>query len=222
MKNLRMQNHCCLSLIVLMFILNSCIGVSADIQMRKDGSGKIILEYRLSRMAENIGRLDGNERWQIIPIGRADWERTAARIAGIKLASFSSREEAKDIVNKVTLEFKNTEALLKFLDPFGRRVSLDRVNGSNKLHITLNGPLSPETNADLLELMKQVSAGYSFRVGFTAGGNSTMTITDGAGRAITPPQGAEVISQGKKVSLAIDTGEILTRTDGLGMDIIWE
>ena len=222
MKNLRIQNHYYLSLIVLLFILNSCIGVSADIQMRKDGSGKIIMEYRFSRMAETIGRLDGNERWQIIPTGRADWERTVARIADMKLASFSSREDAKDIVNKVTLEFKNTEALLKFLDPFGRRVSLDRANGSNKLHITLNGPVPPETNADLLQLMKQVSAGYSFRISFAAGGNSTMTITDGAGRAITPPQGAEVISPGKKVSLAIDTGEILARTDGLGVSISWE
>ena len=207
---------------VFLLILNSCIGVSADIQMSKDGSGKIILEYRFSRRAEAIGRLDGNEGWPIIPVGRADWERSIARITNMRLVSFSGGEDAKDIVNKVTLEFKNTEALLKFLDPFGKRVSLDRANGSNKLHITLSEPVSPETNAYLLDLTRQLSAGYKFRISFAAEGNSAMTITDGAGMAVTPPAAAEIISQGKKVSLSIDTREILTGADGLGMDISWK
>ena len=106
-----------LFIILILITLNSCIGISADIIMRKDGSGKIALEYRFSRMAEVLGRLDGNENWQIIPAGRPDMERTVARIPGMKLASFSSTEGEKEIVNKAELEFKDTEALLAFLDP---------------------------------------------------------------------------------------------------------
>jgi hypothetical protein len=205
-----------------LFILNSCIGIQADIQMRRDGSGRITLEYRFSRMAESIGRLDGNESHPVIPAGRTDWERTAARITGMTLVSFSSREKAQDIVNKVTLEFKNTDALLKFLDPFGKRSSLSRENGLNKLHITLNEPLPPEVNPDLIDLMKQACAGYKFRISFSARGKSAMAFTDGAGTAVNSPAQAEVVSSGKKVSLSIGMPEILSIADGLGVSIEWK
>ena len=202
-------------------ILNSCLGISTDIQMRKDGSGKITLEYRFSRMAEAIGRLDGNERWNIIPVGRADWERTITRIPDIKLVSFSSSEKAQDIVNKATLEFKNTDALLKFLDPTGKRAFLSRENGINKLHLTLNEGASSQLNHDLLELARQVSDGYSFSISVSAG-NPAISFTDGEGREITPPPAAKISSSGKKASVSIGTWEILSGTAGLGLDIVWK
>jgi hypothetical protein len=206
---------------VFLLVLNSCIGISADIQMNRDGSGRITLEYRFPRMAETIGRLDGNEKWQIIPAGRADFERTLARIPDMRLVSFSSREQDKDIVNNVTLEFKNTEALLAFLDPAGKRASLSRTGNSSRLNIILNESVSPEINTDLLNLMKQVSAGYKVSISFSADGNSTMALTDGAGNAITPPAEAQLIPSGKKVSLEIGTPQILTHSDGLGAIFTW-
>ncbi|MDR0487735.1 MAG: hypothetical protein LBG91_05765 [Treponema sp.] len=219
----------CLTIFIL--TLDSCIGVSADIQMRGDGSGKIVLEYRFSRMAEALGRLDGNERWQIIPAGRADLERTLARIPDMKLASFSTGEEAapvgndKDIVNKATLEFKNTEALLKFLDPAGRRAVLSRSNGSNSLSVIITEPAtspeSPEMDADLLELMRKVSAGYRFRLSFSAEGNSVLALTGAAGETIATPPDAKIISSGKKVSFETGTGELLGSKQGLGLRFTW-
>jgi len=208
-------------LFVFLFTLNSCIGISADIQMRRDGSGKIALEYRFSQMAETVGKQDGNERWQIIPVGRADWERTVARVDGIKLASFSSRSDKNDIVNRVALEFNNTDALLKFLDPAGKRAYLKSENGANSLYLILNEPASSQ-DAELLALMKQVSAGYKVNIRFSAQGNSALAITDGSGNALANVHNAQAVSQGKKVSLAIDTGELLSREDGLGVIISWK
>jgi hypothetical protein len=197
------------------------MGISADIQIRRDGSGRMILEYRFSRMAETIGRLDGNERWQIIPTGRADMERTVARIPGMRLVSFSSNEDTKDIVNKVTLDFDNAQALLKFLDPSGKRAKLENENGLNRLQFILNEPVSSQINPDLLALMKQMSAGYKTAVSFSADKNAQMTITDGEGNAIAPPAGSQVVPSGRKVSLSIDTGEILSFKQGLGLIIVW-
>jgi hypothetical protein len=206
-------------LIVLTF--SSCIGISADIQLRRDGSGRLTLEYRFSRMAENIGKLDGNERWNIIPAGKADMERTIARIPDMKLASFSSKEDSKDIVNKVTLDFKNTGALLTFLDPSGRRAVLTQEDGKNKLSLILNEPIPSEINGDLMELIKQTAGGYRAGVSFSADKASTLTITDGKGNEIAAPKGAEVVSSGKKVSLSMDTADILELADGLGVLIYW-
>jgi len=206
---------------VFIFMLNSCLGISADIQMRRDGSARVTLEYKFSRMAETVGRLDGNEQWHIIPVGRADWERTTARIDDMRLVSFSSREDAKDFVNRVTLEFTNAQALLKFLDSSGRRASLNRDNNLNRLNIILNEPVTSEINGDLMDLMKQISAGYRFNITFSAQGNSTMTITDGAGKTTALPAGAQAATSGRTVSFAIDTAEILNKPEGLGLSFSW-
>jgi hypothetical protein len=208
--------------IPVLLALSSCLGLSADFQVRRNGSVKLTMEYRFPRTAENIGKLDGNERWQIIPAGRADWERTAARIDGMKLSSFSSGNDSKDIVNKATLEFSNTPSFLKFLNPSagGRRASFNSVNGSNTLNIIFTEP-SDEINADLLELMKQVSYGYKLKISFNAEKDSALTFTDGLGKAISPPENAEAVLKGKKVSFSIDTAELLQRKEGFGVEIKW-
>jgi len=209
--------------IPVLLAFSSCLGLSADFQIRGNGSVKLAMEYRFPRAAENIGRLDGSERWQIIPAGRADWERTIARIDGMKLSSFSSHNDSKDIVNNVTLEFKNTDALIKFLNPSngGKRACLNRGNGSNTLNIIFTEPVSGEINADLLALMRQVSNGYKLKISFSAQNNSAVTFTDGAGNAISPPENAEVILQGKKTSFSVDTTELLNLKDGLGVEFKW-
>jgi len=207
---------------VILLACSSCLGLSADFQMRKNGSVKLVMEYRFPRAAENIGKLDGNERWQIIPAGRADWERTIARVDGMKLSSFSSRNDSKDIVNNVTLEFSNTDALLKFLNPAsgGKRASLNSGNGLNTFNIIFTEP-SGEINADLLALMRQVSSGYKLKISFNTQKDSTMTFTNGMGEAISPPENAEVVLKGKKVSFSIDTAELLSRKEGLGVEFKW-
>jgi len=202
--------------------LSSCLGLSADFQIHKNGSVKLAIEYRFPKTMENIGKLDGNERWQIIPAGRADWERTAARIDGMKLSSFSSRNDSKDIINKVTIDFTNTEALLKFLNPAsgGKRALINSNGGSTVLKIIFTEP-AKDINPDLLELMKQVSYGYKLKISFNAPNDSNITFTDGEGTLISPPETAEAVSKGKKVSFSIDTAELLSQKEGLGVELKW-
>jgi len=206
-----------LFLLPLLFIFNSCIGLSMDIQMRASGSGRINAEYRISNMAETIGRLDGSENWPIIPTGRADFERSVARIDGMKLVSFSSKEEPREVVYNVTLEFENTEALIKFLDPSGARTSFN----PGRLDITIKEKEQPEIDAGLLELARQMFTGYKFAVSFSADGNSSMTLTDGAGREIASLPDAQIIKSGRKVSLSIGMAELLSLTGGLGVGLRW-
>jgi hypothetical protein len=192
-------------LFILIMSLSSCIGITADITMRRDGSGKIALEYRYSAVAEAIGRLDGNERWMIIPVGRPDFERTVRRIPGLRLVSYSSREEPekKDVVVKAELEFANSQALLAFLDPSLKRASIK----DNVLSITLMDG-QEKIDGDLMSLIKQVSAGYELNISFSSDGNSTMSLTGLGGRAVQPA-GARTVSSGRKVSLIMDTADVI-------------
>jgi len=147
-------------------LMNSCLGVSAEISIRADGSGTIALEYRVSQMLESLGRLDGNEKWPAIPVGKADFERSLARIPGLRLSSFSSKDVphlsgGRDLLTKVTLEFKNTAALLAFLDSTGSRASLVQETRNaqtvNVLRLVLLDPPDANVNTDLLSLLREVS-----------------------------------------------------------------
>ena len=204
-----------------LFLLNSCVGLSMEIQMRRDGSGRLVLEYRVSRMAESLGRLDGNENWPIIPAGRADFERTVARIPGMRLVSFSSSEGSQDVVTNVTLEYENTEALLKFLDPSGTRATLITENQSNRLDIILNEAVSSNYDEDLLKLARQVSAGYGLSISFSAEGNSALSFTDGEGTAAQAPAAAQTVLSGRKTSLSIGIIDLLEIREGLGVSFSW-
>ena len=212
---------CCASLA----LITSCLGVSADMVMRANGSGKITLEYRVSQMLESIGRMDGNERWPAIPVGRTDFERSLARIPGLRLTSFSSKKAANtlgdirfgsgDLVTKVTLEFKEPAALLAFWDSTGSRASLVQEGGKNTLRLVLLDPSTDTLDADLLSLLKEVSAGYEISLSFTAPKNASLSII--------PPSvtAARFVPQGKKVSFVIGMGELVGMKDGLAIEIRW-
>jgi hypothetical protein len=204
-------------LVLLVLVLNSCIGVSADISIREDGSGKIVLEYRVSPMLEALGRLDGNERWQTIPAGRADFERTLARLPDLRLVSFSSKNESGgDVVNRAELEFKNIESLPAFLDGRGNRAAFIRENGKNRLSLTLlDATRSAAADAELLGLVREVCRGYELRLSLSAPKTASLVMTPNDIPA------AKIVSPGKKVSLSIETGELLSLPGGLGVELIW-
>jgi hypothetical protein len=204
--------------VLLVLVLNSCIGVSADISIREDGSGKIVLEYRVSPMLEALGKLDGNERWQTIPAGRADFERTLARLPDLRLVSFSSKNESGgDVVNRAELEFKNIESLPAFLDGRGNRAAFIRENGKNRLSLTLLDAARDGAAADpdLLSLLREVSRGYELRLSLNAPKTASLAMTPNDIPA------ARLVSPGKKVSLSIETGELLSLPGGMGVELVW-
>jgi len=210
-------------------LMTSCLGASMDIVMRADGSGSITLEYCVSQMLESIGRVDGFEHWPAIPVGKADFEHSIARIPGLRLSSFSVKEYPrryskppsswgprlgdKDLVTKVKLDFKDTAALLAFLDSAGSRASLVQESGKSTLRLVLLDPINDAIDADLLSLLEEVSAGYEISVSFTA--------PKGAALSVIPPSVSDARTVGKKVSFAIGTGELLSLRDGLTLEILW-
>jgi hypothetical protein len=215
----------CLLFAPLVLMSNSCLGASADIVMRADGSGSITLEYRVSQMLESMGRLDGNERWPAIPVGRADFERSVARIPGLRLTSFSVKEYPrryskppnsnplgdKDLITSVKLDFKDTAALLAFLDSAGSRATLV----STTMRLVLLDPATDTLDVDLLSLLEEVSAGYEISISFTAPKGAYLSCFPSSVTA------ARIVPQGKKVSFAIGTGELVSLKDGLTIEIRW-
>jgi hypothetical protein len=217
--------------IVSLVLMNSCLGVSADINIRADGSGSITLEYRVSQMLESLGRLDGNEHWPSIPVGKTDFERSLARIPGLRLRSFSSKEVrsansvlgGKDLLTKVSLEFTDTAALLAFWDSEaagsstggGTGSSLIQRDGKNVLRLVLLDTSFDSIDKDLLSLLKEISLGYEISLNLNAPQNAALSLNPSSVTA------ARVVSQGKKVSFAIGMRDLLDLNNGLVVEISW-
>jgi len=201
-------------------VLNSCLGVSTDITIKADGSGKIALMYRVSQALESLGRLDGNEGKPAVPVGKTDFERTTARIPGLKLSGYSSKNirggsGTGDLVTNAALDFKDTGALLAFLDSTGSRASLVRDGEGSLLRLTLLEPAETVTNPDLLSLLKENSEGYNFSISFSLPGNAGITMIPSSIPA------AKLETKGKKASFSIGMGELLSLKEGLVLEIRW-
>jgi len=207
-------------LLPLLLLLSSCFGLNADITLNQNGSGIIVLEYRISKSLDSLGKLDGNERWSTIPVGRADFERTLDRLPEMKLLSFSSREDAKDLIVNAKLEFASIQGLLAFMDASGRRMSFSGDAGSGRLSLTLNEGMK-NGNANLAKLIASVSDGYSVRMSVTFPGQGNLALSDSQGKALAALSGSEIHSTGKTVSFSIPLDQVLLSSDGINAVFSW-
>jgi hypothetical protein len=206
-------------LVPVTLLLNSCIGIKADITLAKNGSGSIKLEYRVSRLVQSLGALDGNEKWHTIPVGRADFDRTLTRLPGLRLTSFSETQTGSDSINKAEIEFDNIESLLPFLDAGGKaRFSSDQ--GKNRLSLNLSEGYA-ERDPDLATLIQEASEGYTVEISFSSSSSSELVLINSDGKLVQKPAGAQTVDSGKKVLLAIGTADLLALKEGLRIQFSW-
>jgi len=208
-------------ILAVVLLFGSCIGISFDIQMNRDGSGRVTIEYRISNMLNALGRLDGNESKPTIPYARQDLERTLARIPGTRLVSYTTRETSTDTIISAVVDFSNPDALASFLNSNSDNVSVTYNGQAGSLGLIVHNEQTDDSTADTMALMSQFFDGYNFSAGFSAPGNSTMTVTDGQGNTIPAPSNAVSIMSGRKVSLSMGIFDLLNITGGLGLKFNW-
>jgi hypothetical protein len=197
----------------IVMLLSSCIGVNADMVLRANGSGSITLEYRVSQFLESLGKLDGNENWPLIPVGRADFERSVQRIDGLKLVSFASKKQEPDVVYTVKLAFSTLDALVRFLDATSNHAVLTREAGKTRLSLTLSR--GKDIDPELLSLFTSVSQPYSIALSLSTPNNAALSVSgDIAGVSIVP--------NGRKVSFSAPLPALLKQGTSATVDIQWQ
>ncbi|MDR0496085.1 MAG: hypothetical protein LBH42_00565 [Treponema sp.] len=202
------------------FSLCSCLGVNVDIVINQNGSGTVALEYSIARTLDFIGRLDGNERWNTIPVGRADFERTIDRLPEMKLLSFSSKEDDKNLIITAKLGFDSLLGLLAFFDSGGRRSTFSGDDGLRRITLTLNEG-TEQNNPDLNKLLEAISESYSVRMAMSFPSEGSLVITDKYGKSIERISGSEIQARGKKVIFSIPSYEVLSSANGINVEFSW-
>ena len=201
-----------------LFLLSSCLGISAEIRLNNNGSGTIDLQYQVSKSLDSLGRLDGNERWHTIPLGRADFERTLERLPDLKLLSFSSTEDERNINFSVRMEFSSIQGLMAFLDAGGNRSRFTGDHRSGSIFLTLSegrGEISPNLDS----LLSGISQGYNVRLGMRFPGEGTLNISDLEGAPVD--SGFDIVRQGRRVSASIPLYDILSAEKGINLEFSW-
>jgi hypothetical protein len=151
----------------------SCVGVRSDIVLNADGTGRMSLEYRVSRQFEAVGALDGNAGRPAVPVGRADFERSIARLEGLELVSFSSREEGRDLVSRAVISFSRLEDVLPLLDYQG--AALYREGENRVLRLNL-GAGREDTDPRLAALLEEACRGYEIALSLSAPGGAALRV----------------------------------------------
>ena len=189
-----------------------------DISLNQNGSGTVALEYQISKSLDSLGKLDGNERWNTIPVGRADFERTMDRLPDMRLLSFSSKDDGKNLVISARMEFSNLSGLFAFLDAGGRRSSFSGDANSGRIALTLAQGTETQ-NQSLDALIASISEGYEVRMSMSFPGEGNLFVSDGMGMPVKPDIGFQ--RRGKKVSCGFPLYEILSSRDGIIVEFQW-
>lgn len=200
--------------------LNSCIGLRSDISFRRDGSGTISLEYRISRELASLGELEANAPWPAVPVGREDFERTVARVPGLNLESYRSGDEEAGRIIRVKLGFASPGALAAFLDASGVKARFVHEGGENRLSLTLGATLGTEAPADpaLADLAVTAFQGYDCRWSFSLPKAGRFSLTGASGRELGLPAGW-TLQDGKAAVFSAPMGELLGR--GVVLELVW-
>jgi len=205
---------CCAALFPLFFL--SCVGVVSHITLNQNGSGTLQLEYRIARELESMGKLDGNEKWLPIPAGRADLERTASRVPGLSLVSYSSREAGADTIHSAEFSFASLEALSAFFDSQSRQFLAD----SGGKQITLAFPEQTDINPDFRELLTGALEGYDFSFSLTVPGQASVIWLDKDGKSIQNIVGS-CLTRNNTVEYTVPMGQLVFLDASQTMEIRW-
>jgi len=191
-----------------------------DIALDQKGSGNVTLEYKISKALDALGRLDGNERWNTIPVGKADFERTIDRLPGMKLTSFSSKEDKNDLVINAKMEFDSLNSLMFFLDANGLRSSFSGDARSGRIIMTLNETRA-KNNAALEELVAKISESYSVKISMSFPNSGNVKITNSMGLSLEDMPGSDINPSGKKVSCSLPLYSVLSAAEGINVEFQW-
>lgn len=90
----------------------SCVGIDSKMTIKDDGSGTLLLSYRVSQLVADLGTTSSEKGIVPLPLAKADFERSLQSTQGkVRLTKFERTENEKDISINVELSFDSLDAI---------------------------------------------------------------------------------------------------------------
>ena len=197
-----------------LFLL-SCIGTSSQIKINNDGSGTITQIYRISHELQNMGKTDETAEMYPLPTGKEDLERTVERIPGLRLVSYTSRQDEKDLIINAGFAFDTPEALALLMENQQFKIDL-----SGK-KITIHFPAGEDSEAaSFKEIFLAAFTGYNFAISLTVPGMAKASWFDGSGKSVQQYPGTFSV-RNSTVDFTVSMGELVYLDNPLNLEINW-
>jgi hypothetical protein len=143
-------------------LLCSCVGIDSRITIRENGSGTLVLLYRISQLVVDLGRPQGEKGPVPLPVSREDFEKSLQDAKGeVRLTSYRRSEDEKDITIRAELAFNSVEALSKVGAFADADLSLASAGGKRTFaQVVSRAPGEPVTE-DSLRMIDALFDGYA-------------------------------------------------------------
>lgn len=133
-------------IMIITVALSSCLSIENQLSLQNDGSGNLIITYRISRALADLGNFEETSRNLPLPVKKEDFERVIKNQDGIRLDSYTFNETDKTITVIANISFKKVELLSVLDDSSPEEISF-KIDGENHL-FTRDLPYSAEPISD--------------------------------------------------------------------------
>ncbi|HEY9054088.1 MAG TPA: hypothetical protein VIO60_04645 [Rectinemataceae bacterium] len=145
--------------------LSSCMGMETEVKVSANGSGRVNATYRLSKELVSFGELEANKDMIPVPLSEADVLKSLHGLQGLKLVSWSQKDEAADRVIRTAIDFSSLDSLAVYLDPRGNLAKVSEQSGEHRISFSL-GETIPPLDPEMRSLAKDAFSPYSFVFAF--------------------------------------------------------
>ena len=193
--------------------LSACIDVATRVELNEDHSGRFAVSYTIDTELWELGVFDNESGVRAVPVSRADFDRTARRVSGIEVLSYSRSSSSDASGNEVTeikavLSFSDLEALNAVYAP-----------GQSLISIAEDGQEEVYTQRLLPERMQSVE-NTEFLESYVEGYTVSFEV-ETPNRAISTNRGA-LLERDRGAGVSFGMPELLAETDELEWKIRYE
>ncbi|MDR3324451.1 MAG: hypothetical protein LBS82_00480 [Spirochaetaceae bacterium] len=212
--------HAAAFIAALSLLQTACFGLRSHIIVNDGGGGTINLEYFIDASLLEVGALDGNAARPTFPVGREDFARTVARIPGLTLKSFTSKEEGTDAVYLVSLEYQTLTALAAFFQTSGETVTLGRRDGRDVLTIVF-APAGQSYSPAVRRALPKIFAERRFEFVMNFPRSVYVRFLDGSGAETRAPYETALRMYDKMFAFWAMMPDLFTLPEGFTVELSW-
>jgi hypothetical protein len=151
--------------IITAFLLSSCLDLSTDIRLRKDGSVETSLTYVLSPETADFGRGFGSDEPWPLPLTEKDFQQQSLKVPEVEVRKYNSKilSDGTEVI-EVVLRAASLDALSIYLD-----LDMELVGNADSGTLIFNIPISEnyaDADSEFREILETVAGESVFRFSF--------------------------------------------------------
>lgn len=148
-----------LLLLTSVLLLASCVDIETRLALRGDGSGSLVLAYRVSRQLADLGRTAADAPAVPLPVEREDFQRAVAGVQGVRLASFSRSQNELEVSIRAEIAFRSLEDLARVESLREMQIRVENDGDRHTLRMLVAAAAEEPPAGDSVAMVDQVFEG---------------------------------------------------------------